>query len=69
VKVSKAKQSKRMSKGADFPWVVWHICEGNDQHSEYSAHKTKSRAERCVRQNLGLVAPVIAHTGIPPMEY
>lgn len=67
-------KAKRMSKGARLPWEVWHLivcasCRTEKFHSFYGDYKTKAQAEACIKRNPDLVAPVIRHIDIPPMEY
>ncbi len=67
-KVTKAKQAKRKSKGAKYPWQVQAIESG--QHQTYLAEfTTRPRAEQYIKIRPSLRAPVIVHIDIPPMEY
>ncbi len=73
-KVTKAKQAKRKTKGADFPWEVWSAAEtaSGSYHSHECSFQTKTGkagAEQYIKENPDLLAPVIRHIHIPPMPY
>lgn len=75
-KVSKVKPKKRMSKGAKYPWEVWHLNtvlwsrKVIDKHySCYQAFATEEQAKACIEKTPALIAPVIRHVDIPPMPY
>ncbi len=66
VEVVKVKKSK--SRGEINPWEVHSVIE--DGHHCYDAcFRTKSLAEKYIRNNQQLVSPVIVHIDIPRMEY
>ena len=66
-KVSKSKPARRMTKGAVLPWLVF--CAPDGRHRYPTFWKTEKRAEKYIKSNPELVAPVIVHIDIPPMEY
>lgn len=72
---AKAKRKKRMSKGARHPWEVWSLDtpwasnKPEKFHTLYEEFKTQNQAKACIKDNPGLIAPVIRHVDIPPMEY
>ncbi len=75
-KVSKAKPKKRMSKGVKLPWEVWSLPATwatmkvtGKFHTIYEDFATEVKAKACIKKNPDLVAPVIRHVDIPPVEY
>ena len=74
---TKAKKvpKKRMSKGAEFPWEVWHlhvlhISQRTAKfHTFLAEFKTKKQATAHIKKYPEFIAPVVRHVGIPPMEY
>ena len=73
-KAKKAKPTKRMSKGAKDPWEVWSLdrpWRGKIEsfHSLCGDFKTQNQAEAWIKSVSDLIAPVIRHVDIPPMEY
>lgn len=68
---AKIKSKKRMSKGAKTPWEVWHIDPDWEPrfHSIAEEFKTEAKAKAYLKKHPYLVAPVIHHVDIPPMEY
>ena len=71
----KAKRKKRMSKGAKNPWQVWSLYtpwgkkEPEKLHSLYEDFKTENKAKAGIKNSPRLIAPVIIHIDIPPMEH
>ena len=74
-KVTKVKPKKRMSKGVLYPWEVWHLfipwASNRPQkfHSLDDEFKTEKQAKAYMEKSPELIAPVIRHVEIPPMEY
>ena len=70
-KVTKAKQAKRKTKGADCPWEVWSAAEtaSGSYHMHGCSSQTKAEAEQYIKENPDLLAPVVVHIHIPPMPY
>jgi len=67
-KVTKVQQAKRKSKGTEYPWEVWSIIY-SEYHSLERECRTKKEAEKFIKENPGLIAPVIVHINISSMEY
>lgn len=67
-KVLKPKRKQRTTKGVEYPYEVWSV---DDQGYYYMdcGYKTKGLAEKAIRRSPNLMAPVIVHIVIPPMEY
>lgn len=67
-KVSKVKQPKRITKGVRNSWEVWTVDENGYYYIDME-YQTKNQAEKYIKDNPSLLAPVILHIDIPPMEY
>ncbi len=68
-KVKKPRQRKRMSRGAVFPYQVWS-CDNDGDYTQWEDFGTELEAQECVEDDTHrLLAPVIVHIDIPPMEY
>ena len=69
IKAEVRKGPKRKSKGAYLPWEVWAI-ETEDQCYHFvEMCKTEAEARRTIKRCPDLIAPVIVHIKILPMEY
>lgn len=68
-------KAKRMSEGVQDCWQVWCLYVRYNSHLPEKHHtlncdfKTEKQAQAYVKKNPQLVAPVIRHVEIPPMEY
>lgn len=67
-KVTKARQRKRMSKGVEDSWELLAV-NFYGYHEHILSESTKREIEDYIKDNPSLLAPIIRHTVIPPMEY
>lgn len=73
-KKTKPRKRKRMSRGVELPWEVWSLDNvgrmvPHEFHVLFAERKSEAKAKKCLKDNPGLIAPVIRHVEIPPMEY
>ncbi len=66
-KVTKAKQTKLMSRGNSYPYEVWAIRRGEHEYRERLS--SQEAADSYITKRPELICPVIVYIDIPPMEY